>query len=604
MRGAALTVGLAIAACVAVAAAAQTRFFEIVELNAFDRLLGLHPRAQPVAAVAFVDITDATVKETGAWPIPRAVIARAVRRIAAGRPELIGLDVHVSETRGPDEDRDLAAALAEAGNVIVPVSLNESALLTEPLPELRAAALDVGLVNLYPDADGAIRRAPLALRVEKDGARLEVLGFAAALATNFRGAPLAREGPGAYRIGAAEIHAGERGGIPSVLIGGWSAPGQRIDLLDVLRPGFDPAAFAGRIVLLGESSKAGKDLFETPLYGRQGLVSLPEVHAAALGALLEGRTVRALDPRRLWAANFAVALLALGLVMHGRPSRSVPMVLATAIGVFWLAGWLLARHQVWMRVVSTEAVLLLSLVAALGYRFLRGDEQERRLKELFGRYVSADVLREVLRHPEGVVIEGQERTASILFADIRDFTATSAGRPPRDVIGWVNDYFAAMSEVIERHGGFLNKFIGDGLMVVFGAPVTAGEKEDAERAVRAALAMLERLSALNGQNAARAAGGPWRPPIRIGIGIHTGTLAAGNVGSPRRMEYSVMGETVNLAARLESATRKYDGVDLVVSEATERLVRDRFVTEPLGDAEAKGFAERVRIYTVRSERPS
>jgi len=604
MKRAALTLGLAVAACAAAAAAAGTRFFEIVELSGFDRLLALHPRADPVADVAFVDITDATVKEIGVWPIPRAVIARAVRRIAEGRPELIGLDVHVSEKRSPEEDRDLAEALAEAGNVIVPVSLNESALLTEPLPELRAAALDVGLVNMYPDADGAIRRVPLALRVDKGGARLEVLGFAAALATNYRGAPLTRAGPGAFRIGAAEVHAGESGGITSALIGGWSAPGQRIDLLDVTRAGFDPTVLAGRIVLVGESSKAGKDVFETPLYGRQGLVSLPEVHAAAIGALLGGRTVRVLGPRPLWAVNLAAALLALGLVMHGRPARSVPIVLAMAIGAFWLAGWLLARHQLWVRVVSTEAVLLLSLVAALGYRFLRGDEQERRLTELFGRYVSADVLQEVLRHPEGVVIEGQERTASILFADIRDFTATSAGRPPRDVIGWVNGYFAAMSEVIERHGGFLNKFIGDGLMVVFGAPVTGGDREDAERAVRAALAMLERLSALNRENAARAAEGQWRPPIRVGIGIHTGTLAAGNVGSPRRMEYSVIGETVNLAARLESATRRYEGVDLVISAATEALVRDRFVTEALGEAEAKGFAERVRIYTVRSERPS
>jgi adenylate cyclase len=139
-------------------------------------------------------------------------------------------------------------------------------------------------------------------------------------------------------------------------------------------------------------------------------------------------------------------------------------------------------------------------------------------------------------------------------------------------------------------------------MVVFGVPISAGEREDAERSVRAALQMLERLQDLNRENAARAARGIWRPPIRIGIGIHTGPLAAGNVGSPRRMEYSVIGETVNLAARLESATRGFADVDLVISPATEALVRERFVTEPLGAAAAKGFREMVEMYTVRGER--
>jgi len=598
---AAASVVLALAVWAIAFALSRTGPFAVMELHGFDRLIAARGQPPPDPRVVFVDISDRTVEEIGAWPIPRPLIAQVVRRIAEGGPEVVGLDIHVSEARDPAADEALAAALAEAGNVIVPASLTEAGILTEPLPAFRAAALDVGLVNLYPDEDGSIRRVPLALRVRRATGDFERMGFAAALATNFRGAPMRATGPASFRLGDADIRLDGRPGVPSVLIGDWAAPALRIDALDVLRPGFDPKPLAGKIVLVGESSKAGKDLFETPLFGRRGLVPLTEVHAAGIASLLGGRTVRTTGASVLWMFNLAAALAAVALVVHGRPSWAVPAVLALGGAVFALAAWLLARREVFLPFVATEAVLLLALPAALGYRFLRGDAQERRLRELFGRYVSADVLREVLRHPEGVVIEGQERTASILFADIRDFTATSAGRPPRDVIGWVNGYFAAMSEVIEAHGGFLNKFIGDGLMVVFGAPVSGGEREDAERAVRTALAMLERLDELNRENAAA---GEWRPRIRIGIGIHTGTLAAGNVGSPRRMEYSVIGETVNLAARLESATRKYEDVDLVISGATEALVRGRFATEPLGDAEAKGFAGRVRIYTVRSERRS
>jgi adenylate cyclase len=598
---AAATVVLALAVWAVAFAVSRTGPFAVMELHGFDRLAA---RAQAAAdpRIAFVDISDRTVEEIGAWPIPRPVIAQVVRRIAEGRPELIGLDIQVSEARDPAADEALAAALAEAGNVIAPASLTEAGILTEPLPAFRAAALDVGLVNLYPDEDGSIRRVPLALRVRRPAGDIEMTGFAAALATNFRGAPLRAAAPGTYRLADVDVHLDGRPGVPSVLIGDWAPPGVRVDLLDILEPGFDPGSLAGKIVLFGESSKAGKDLFETPLYARRGLVPLTEVHAAGITSLLRGRTVRVLGARARWAINLAAALLALALVIHGRPAWAVPAVLALGLAVFGLAWWLLAARGTWIPFVSTEAVLALALPAALGYRFLRGSEQERMLRDLFGRYVSSEVLHEVLRHPEGVVIEGQERTASILFADIREFTSTSAGQPPRDVIAWVNDYFAAMAEVIESNGGFLNKFIGDGLMVVFGVPVSGGERADAERAVRAGLQMLERLAALNRDNAARAARGEWRPQVRIGIGIHTGALAAGNVGSPRRMEYSVIGETVNLAARLESATRKFEGVDLVISPATEALVRERFVTEALGTAEAKGFSGRVELYTVRSVR--
>jgi adenylate cyclase len=599
------TVVSAALVCGVVAALSSTRFFRIVERNGFDRLVGAQPPPKPAAQIVFVDITDATVKETGDWPIPRDQVAVAIDQIVKGRPELIGLDMHLSEPRLPEQDQALAEALEAAGNVIIATSRNERGIWAEPLPEFRQGALDVGFVSFYLDEDGAVRRVPLFLRLrEGDGKTIEVLGFATALATNYLG-----EGPtpgraGRVRLGDREIDVeGGRGEVPTILLGAWRPPGLRLDLLDVLQEGFDPNVVEGDIVLIGESSQAAKDRFTTPLYASRGLVSGAEIHAAALATLLEGGSVRVLGevPRTL--ADLLAALLALGLVMYGRPAWAVPTVLAMGLGIFALAFWLLAARQVWMPFVSTESALLLSLSAALGYRFLRGDEQERRLRELFGRYVSDEVLKEVFRHPEDVVIEGQERTASILFADIRGFTARSAGQPPREVIAWVNDYFAAMSEVIERHGGFLNKFIGDGLMVLFGVPVSRGVRDDAERAVRAGLQMLERLETLNRDNRSHAERGLWRPPIRIGIGIHTGTLAAGSVGSPRRMEYSVIGEAVNLAARLESATRHFDDVDLVISPATEALVRERFVTEALGAAEAKGFSQQVQVYTVRAERP-
>lgn len=595
---AAATVCLAVLVCLLVGALGTTRLFRVMELSGFDLLVAVSPAPPPAPQVAFVDISDETVAAVKQWPIPRAMVAQGIRRIAEGSPELIGVDIQFSEPRAPDEDRALREALAAAGNVVVAWYRNEKGVVFEPLPEFQEAAFDVAAVNLFPDEDGAIRRVPLALVLP--GQRR--LGFAALLATNFLGQPLRPAGPGVYSLGAVRLRIRDQSGdVPSVLLGRWRAPSVHVDLVRLLDPAFDPSVLAGKVVILGTSSEAGKDDYETPLYSQRGLVSGPEIHAAAVAALLDGRVTDVLTGWRPWAVNLALALLALGLVMHARPAWSVLAVLALGGLLFVAAHRLLTRHDLWLPWVSGELALALSLPVALGYRYLRESRRERRMRELFGRYVSRDVLQEILRHPEEVALEGRERTASVLFTDIRGFTATSAGAEPRQVIAWLNEYFAAMSEVIDRHGGFLNKFIGDGLMVVFGAPVSEGEQRDAERAVATALDMVKRLEGLNAEYERRRQAGAWRPPIRIGLGIHTGKVAAGNVGSPARLEYSVIGETVNLAARLESSTRKFD-VDLVISPATAKLVAGRFETVPLGQAEAKGFAERVEVFTVRGER--
>ena len=590
-----VAMALALGSTAIVAGLARLDFVRVIELQGFDRLVMGQGEPGRIAEIAFVDISDRTVKDLGRWPIPRDTLAAAVDRIAAGAPQLIGLDVILPERRDPAQDSALAGALERAGNVILVTSRTEGGIWEDPRPEFRDAALDVAAASLYLDEDGAVRRVPL-VAGEKDR---KVLGLAAALYTNYRQVALRPMRRGVVRLGARELRVDDDSGIPSVLIDSWHVPGLQVDLLDVLAPGFDAAVFQGKVVILGESSHAGKDRFATSLYQGRGLVSGPEIHAAALGVLLNGRGTHVLGTWRVAGICLGAALMALLIVMYGRPMWAVPGVLALALSAGGLAFWLLAARQIWLRFVSIELTLLLAVSAGLAYRYLHGDQQERKLRELFGRYVSPDVLREVLRHPEGVVVEGQERTASVLFADIRGFTSTTAGQPPREVVAWVNEYFAAMSEVIERHGGFLNKFIGDGLMVVFGVPVSEGPERDAVRAVRAGLGMLARLEELNRGNAARVSQGLWRPPIGIGIGIHTGTLAAGSVGAPRRMEYSVMGEAVNLAARLESATRQFEGVDLVISEATEALVRDAFVTERLGAAVAKGFRGDVQVYTVR-----
>jgi adenylate cyclase len=220
------------------------------------------------------------------------------------------------------------------------------------------------------------------------------------------------------------------------------------------------------------------------------------------------------------------------------------------------------------------------------------EAERRQLMGLFERYVSADVAAEIWKNRDNIVLAGEERVATILFSDIRSFTAITAGVPSNEVLAWLNRYLTAMGEVIKQNRGFLNKFIGDGIMVIFGAPLTEGTREDARRAVRCAQEMLAKVDHWN----ANKPNGD--PTLKIGIGIHTGPVTAGNVGSPDRLEYSVIGEAVNLASRLESLTKDFHA-PLILRPATWEQVRGQFPTVPLGEAQVRGFTTAIPLYSLK-----
>ena len=198
--------------------------------------------------------------------------------------------------------------------------------------------------------------------------------------------------------------------------------------------------------------------------------------------------------------------------------------------------------------------------------------QRQELMSMFERYVSPEVAAEILRRRGEIVLAGEEKTATVLFSDIRNFTELTAGKPSSQVLAWLNNYFEAMADIIMENGGFLNKFMGDGMLVVFGVPLSQGVEKDACQAVRTASQMVERVKQINADSQQAHSG------LRIGVGLHTGKLTAGNLGSADRMEYSVIGETVNLASRMEGLTKKFR-TGTVMSAQTRELVRSQFETE-------------------------
>ncbi len=224
------------------------------------------------------------------------------------------------------------------------------------------------------------------------------------------------------------------------------------------------------------------------------------------------------------------------------------------------------------------------------YNFMvQGLSERERLKDAFNRYVSKQVYKQL--EAGAITLTGEQREATILFSDIRSFTALSEQLTPPDVVAMLNEYFNEMVEIVFKHDGFLNKFIGDALMAVYNAPIEQPEPE--LRAVRTALEMLDALAKLNQKRTARG-----QFPLRIGIGINTGAVVAGNIGHEQRLEYTVIGDAVNLAQRIESQT-KVTGSSLLISETTYAKIRQYVIAEALPAVKMKGKQDAVALYAVQ-----
>ena len=597
-------VALALAALVTlvVAAAVQLGALEGAELEAYDYLISRSTQPPP-PEVLYVDFDDAAMQAWGVSQIPRDKLAGLIQKASAGGAEIIGLDVLLDEPRRcSTEDTALAAAIANAGNVVLASVIGNGQLPgSEPLALFRQHALKTGFVDLPQDSDSFLRRAFLWMNMGHENAE----SFALALAVQYLGRQLQRADGGTYRLGTAEIYVSPKA--PNTfLIGAWSRePVRTIPVMEFLEPRVEPGVAEGKIVLVGSSSSKGKDRFATPQFrfyetgGIPQMLSGTEVFAAAIASLLHGHTIETLGRAQHWTLNYLFAAFVALIVVRWRFAAGIAAALGGFVFAILVAEALFARG-VWMPFVSTEMGVMLVLPVGLGYRFLEerrlkalSEAQRGQLMSLFERYVSPELASEIWERRDEIVLGGQERTATILFSDIRNFTRITAGRPSAEVLAWLNEYLTAMDHVIRSNGGFLNKFIGDGIMVIFGAPLPAEPSDGARKATECALAMLERVEELNRVHVNDAR----YPQLAIGIGVHTGTVTAGNVGSQDRLEYSVIGEAVNLASRLETLTKEFKA-PIVMSPETHALVKEHFHTRLLGETLVRGFDEKIPLFTA------
>jgi adenylate cyclase len=574
-----------------------------LDLQTFDSLVAAQHPAPPSNSVVNVDFDDSFVRTNNAFPIPRLLLAEVIREIATGKPAAIGVDIILDLPRSEADDKKLAATIEDAGNVILISEFGFSNYRrNDPLEIFKKAAAGVAFGDLALDDDGAVRR--MFLRITTPD--YKALSLPVALADYATDQHLRPGGHGFLFFGATKLPLASTQ--PDTAWIRWypSAPTQIVSVGSVLSSAFDSSIFNGKIVLVGQSSEMGKDLFETPatrareiIRGR-ALLSGAEIHGAATVTLLNKNFLRTVHAFPRFAIAFVLTFNIVALAFHSRWYVALAVCLAIVALIFFAAESLFTNHNIWVPFLSIQICLLAALPAGLGYRSVEErrlknamEAERRQLMGLFERYVSADVAAEIWKNRDNIVLAGEERVATILFSDIRSFTAMTAGVPSKEVLAWLNRYLTAMGEVIKHNRGFLNKFIGDGIMVIFGAPLTEGTREDACRAVRCAQEMLAKVNHWNATKPST------DPTLKIGIGIHTGQVTAGNVGSPDRLEYSVIGEAVNLASRLESLTKDFK-TSLLLSPATWEQVRDQFPVVPLGEAQVRGFTTPIPLYSVKS----
>jgi adenylate cyclase len=320
-------------------------------------------------------------------------------------------------------------------------------------------------------------------------------------------------------------------------------------------------------------------------------------HAAAIDNLLHNEGVQIVPS---WVNLVLITLFAVAgsAAVALLPSAWLG---ALAIGAYGLVYWgissmALARYHLWLPVIAPAAALLLSFALALLARFATTGRELRRTRNTLDRYISPALVNYVLDNLDNINLEGERRELTIFFSDIRNFTTLTEGSDPMQLINLLDEYLQAMTEVIFKYDGIVDKFIGDGILAYWGA-FTPG-KNHAHLAAQAALEMLERLEQLNAQWKPQG-----RPTLRIGIGINTGDVVFGNVGRGRKIEFTVIGDAVNLASRLEGVNKEF-GTSVIISEFTLRHLGSTADVRSLGNVKVKGKTVETAIYELKGLNPS
>jgi len=598
----------------------------------FDQYQRWQPRAAPDEPRVFVlDIDEDSLARIGQWPWPRDLLARLLQQLHHAGTAVVAFDVLFAEpdrssptqllaqvpdalaehlARLPDHDRLFASALAAQPSILgfaatrttgtrlprsrfgirvaatagTPAVPAYTATAT-PLAVLDAAARGSGAMTFQPDSDGVVRRVPLMIRI---GDRLLPSLVAETLRVYLKQGlyRLDVDANGAVRqvgIGRVRLPTSDQGELWVHYRGDMDR--QRIPAWQLFE-GRPDARLQGAIVLVGSSAQGLQDLRFSPL---GGMIPGVQVHAQAVEQALFGTALQ----RPYWAnASEALILLlatlALCGVTLGTGALSGALACAALLGVLNLgAWWAYSRHGLLLDALTPSLGLLLAYLGASIARHRASERQQRWVREAFSRYISPNLVSYLMRHPEQLRLGGERRCCSFVFTDLAESTRLMEGQPPERVVSLLNSYLEGIIQIAFRHEGTLERIMGDGLAILFSAPLV---QPDHQRRALACAREIRTFSQAHGA-AQRADGIDFG---RTRIGVHSGEVVVGNFGGATLFDYRALGDPVNVAARLESLNR-YLGTELCVSEAI-RAAHPEWPMRPVGEVQLKGKTQAIRLY--------
>ena len=619
---------------------------EELRLRSFDLYQSISPRSSPVRPVVIVDIDEASIAALGQWPWPRTILADLLTRLAELQAAAVAFDVifpepdrsspneavkHFREvddaTRErlahlPSNDEVFAKAIAQ-GRVVVGQSGTHAAgarapenspqtgfatvgpdparfLISFPhilrnLPNLEQAAAGRGLFTIRPESDGIVRRVPMVMRAE--GQLVPALTLDLLRTVTGSGAILIRTdeaGVRAVAVPGLEIPTDQNGRVWVYF--GLHDRSRYVSAKDIIEGKVAPEKIAGKLALLGTSAIGLLDVKTTPVHPAMPGV---EVHAQVLEA--------ALTDSLLSAPSYAVAVEMLAAVLAGimiallAPVASALTLFAAAaltVAAFIAASWILySRYQMLFDATFPVLATLAVYVTLVLIGYFREQVDRRRIRSAFGQYLSPSLVEQLASSPEKLVLGGEQRDMTVLFSDVRGFTTISETykNDPQGLTTLMNRFLTPVTNAIVARNGTIDKYMGDAVMAFWNAPLddTAHQRH----ACQAALDVLARVTELNRVREQEASTNGHRfVPIKMGIGINSGTCAVGNMGSDLRFQYTVMGDTVNLASRLEGQTKGY-GLSIIIGAATAAAAPE-FALLEIDSLRVKGKTQPEVIYTI------
>lgn len=557
-----------------------------VENMCYDLFTRITPAPPPSRELVIVAIDEPSFQEIGLpWPWPRTLHARLVSRLSELGAKSIIFDVVFAEPTETTADTLFAKEIEKAGNVVLAASVDRvesdtflRQILISPFPLLSDKAAGVGLAMIRPDEDGVVRR----------------------FSTIFDGLPSLPQAALQF------TYPQQAETLPEGFIR-FTGPGMTIphvsfyQILSVEHP-HPRDQIQGKIVLVGQSLSISPnpasvaDTFRTPFSTRQSpSMSGVEIQASILQTLLTGMYTNEVVPL-VYYCFVAVVLVLLSVCLFQR--KPLPTVLlGCGACVTWLvaSGFIFTIFDIWFPPVIPAIACLMLCGANLTDGYVVVSRQRVWIKNAFSRYISPEVVSIITAHPERLKLGGEEVDATVMFLDLAGFTTLSEKLAPTEVILLLSEIFAPMTDIIKQEHGTLDKFIGDAIMAFWGAPIP--QHDHAVRACGAALAMQARLREINHYFEKQGS-----PTIHARIGLHSGALVVGNVGSRDHFNYTCLGDTVNLASRLESANKIY-GTSILLSNETASRLDDTFILRQLDQLRVKGRTEATTVFELLGAHP-